>query len=370
MLKEYKEIYKEAHNKAEQIKIFLVSNIREKTDNFSDYSGTSVVSEYLSLNQQELIVESLRNSGFETVCFIDEMDFIKNYITNNYYRNDSKYPIVINTAQKGTAIGRKSLIPAFCDLYGLCHTNSNPYVVSLARNKYHCNCILKSNGLPTTNDYLYLPNEGWLLDKHPNEGEKVIVKLNYETSSIGLTSDNIFVYDCTKDSFIKNLASQFNQSVIVESFIEGFEVEVPVIIGTETEVVLPVGITVDNQKDLGNQILDYNIRRDLKFGFYNFEKAQPEISVKLEECTKRVVQLLGITGFGRVDYRIDYNNNIYVTDIATNPHITKGMSFYYAFSENGLNYAQMLETLISLGLIKSGHTLRESFGYEKLEFYN
>ena len=45
MLKEYKEIYKEAHNKAEQIKIFLVSNIREKTDNFSDYSGTSVVSE-------------------------------------------------------------------------------------------------------------------------------------------------------------------------------------------------------------------------------------------------------------------------------------------------------------------------------------
>ena len=35
MLKEYKEIYKEAHNKAEQIKIFLVSNIREKTDNFS-----------------------------------------------------------------------------------------------------------------------------------------------------------------------------------------------------------------------------------------------------------------------------------------------------------------------------------------------
>ncbi len=78
--------------------------------------------------------------------------------------------------------------------------------------------------------------------------------------------------------------------------------------------------------------------------------------------------VIGNYGFGRVDYRIDYNNNIYVTDIATNPHITKGMSFYYAFSENGLNYTQMLETLISLGLIKSGHTLRESFGYEKLGF--
>lgn len=69
----------------------------------------------------------------------------------------------------------------------------------------------------------------------------------------------------------------------------------------------------------------------MKFGFYNFEKAQPEISVKLEECTKRVVQLLGITGFGRVDYRIDYNNNIYVTDIATNPHITKVCHFTMLF---------------------------------------
>ena len=96
----------------------------------------------------------------------------------------------------------------------------------------------------------------------------------------------------------------------------------------------------------------------MKFGFYNFEEAEPEISKQLEECTKRVVQLLGIIGFGRVDYRIDYNKNIYVTDIATNPHITKGMSFYYAFSENDLNYTQMLETLISLSLIRSGHSLR------------
>lgn len=44
MLNKYKDIYNEAHNKAEQIKIFLVSNIREKTDNFVDYNGTSVIS--------------------------------------------------------------------------------------------------------------------------------------------------------------------------------------------------------------------------------------------------------------------------------------------------------------------------------------
>lgn len=353
MLNNYKQIYQLAHDNAEQLKIFLVSNIREKTDNFKDYGGTSVISEYLSLTQQELIVESLRNSGFETLCFMDEMDFIQNFITNNYYEKESKHKIVINTAQKGTAIGRKSLIPAFCDLYGICHTNSNPYVVSLARNKFHCSCLLKSKGLPTTNDYLFIPHNGWLLGERPHEGEKVIVKLNYETSSIGLTSDNIFIYDYSKDSFIEEIANTYSQPVIVENFIEGYEVEVPIIIGKEPEVVLPVGITVDNKKNLGELILDYNIRKNLKFGFYNFSETDAKLSKKLESCAMDVVTLLGITGFGRVDFRIDYNENIYVTDIATNPHITKGMSFYYAFSENGLDYTQMLETLIALSLARN-----------------
>lgn len=352
MLNKYRDLYKVSHEKANLYKIFLVSNIREKTDNFADYDGTSVISEYLSLNQQELIVESLRNNGFETLCFNDEMDFIKNFITNDYYINDNKEKIVINTAQKGTAIGRKSLIPAFCDLYGIRHTNSNPYVVSLARNKYHCSCLLNSNGLPTTSDCLYIPQKGWLLGKSPKPGTKVIVKLNYETSSIGLTSDNIFVYDSQKEKFIQEIANEFNQAVIVENFIEGYEVEVPIMIGKEMEVVLPVGITVNDEKNLGSGILDYSIRRDLKFGFYNFEEFNPDLSKRLETCAKEVVSLLGITGFGRVDFRIDYSNNIYVTDIATNPHITKGMSFYYAFSQNGLNYEQMIESLIALSFEK------------------
>ena len=352
MLKNYKELYKVAQDRANDTKIFLVSNIREKTENFSDYDGTSVISEYLSLNQQELIVESLRSNGFETLCFFDEMDFIKSFLNNNYYMDESKEKIVINTAQKGTSIGRKSLIPAFCDLYGVRHTNSNPYVVSLARNKYHCSCLLNSVGLPTTTDCLYMPNNGWLLNREPQVGTKVIVKLNYETSSIGLTSNNIFTYEKSKERFIRDIAKEFNQPVVVETFVEGYEVEVPIMIGEETEVVLPVGITVNEEKNLGSDILDYTIRRDLKFGFYNFEEYNEQLSKRLEECTKNVVKLLGITGFGRVDFRIDYNNNIYVTDIATNPHITKGMSFYYACSQNGLNYSQMLESLIALSFEK------------------
>ena len=40
----------------------------------------------------------------QVINIIDEIDFIKVYITNNYYLEDSKYQIVINTAQKGNSI--------------------------------------------------------------------------------------------------------------------------------------------------------------------------------------------------------------------------------------------------------------------------
>ena len=53
---------------------------------------------------------------------------------------------------------------------------------------------------------------------------------------------------------------------------------------------------------------------------------------------------------GRIDYRIDNMGSPYVTDIATNPHITKSMTFYYEYQELGLTYADVLDTLIGLTL--------------------
>ena len=329
--------------------IILVANVREKTTGFKDYNGTSVISEFLTLSQYELIIETIRNIGFEVTSYFDENDFIKDCISNNYFQRTGKQVIVINTAQKGTAVGRKSLIPAFCDLNGLWHTNSNAYIVSLTRNKYHCDSILKANGFPVTEEYWYFPDTGWFLGRFPSLGEKVIAKLNGETSSIGLTDDNIFNYDKTKDAFIQKLASTYNQPVIVQSFIQGYEVEVPIIIdGNDCEIVLPVGISVENNICLNETILNYETRKNLKFDFYNFETFNKCISAKLEQCSKDTVKLLGIEGVGRVDFRIDMNGNYYITDIAANPHLTKGISFNYAFEANNMEYQDMLETLIAL----------------------
>lgn len=349
MLNKTRNIHKDLKEYIKNHSIILVANVREKTSGFVDYNGTSVISEFLTLNQYELIIETLRNSGFEVNSYFDENEFLKDCISNDFFRKSEKQIVVINTAQKGTAVGRKSLIPAFCDQNGLWHTNSNAYIVSLTRNKYHCDSILQANSFPVTKEYLFFPTTGWFLGKKPSIGEKLIAKLNGETSSIGMTKDNIFNYELNKDAFIRQLSQTYNQPVLVQSFVEGYEVEVPVIINGETiEVVLPVGISVNNKNKLDDTILDYETRKNLQFGFYNFQNFFPELSKKLEQCAIDAVKLLGIEGFGRVDFRIDLDGNYFITDVAANPHLTKGMSFNYAFEENGMQYQDMLETLVAV----------------------
>lgn len=109
---------------------------------------------------------------------------------------------MINSAQTGTYIGRKSLIPAFCEHFKIMYTGSNPYVVSLCRDKFHSNAILNNylqNPMPT---YIYSYAYGWIDNKSPQEWEKIIVKLNGESASIGLTKENVFIYYSDADIWL------------------------------------------------------------------------------------------------------------------------------------------------------------------------
>ena len=334
-----------------KIHLILVVNLRGITENDDDYDGTSIEAEYWAIEKFEIILNTYRNIGFEVSCFYDEKDFINYYIKNLYGNNIEKDYLVINYAQKGTSIGRKSLIPSFCDLFKLKRTGSNPYVVSLARNKYHSSCILSNNNIPTAQSYLYHYEYGWISSLKPSFNEIVIAKLNYESSSIGLSSDNIFMYSDDKVSFLKSLSIQYNQPIIVQQFISGFEIELPVLCSRSNIIpILPVGISLNDNIFLADNILDYNIRKSREYGFYNFLDIDKLISSKMMNAATKCVELFDLNGFARVDFRVDKNMNFYITDIATNPGITKETSYYFAFKNLGMTYQNMLETFIGINI--------------------
>lgn len=325
--------------------IAFITSHKDKTQNVNDYNHFSVKSEFYSDELQKKIVGTFRSCGFTVKEFFNEEEFVT-YVSNKSARELSSL-IVINSAQKGTKIGRKSLVPALCDLYNIQYIGSNPYIVSLCRDKYRCGNILEQNEIKTPKAWLFSPQYGWLNGKPNSSVSRLIIKPNYESSSIGVNPDCIGKFDLQLEKKIYDYSKSFKQDILVEEFISGYEVETPVICTQSPFILFPVGIEKDEQKNIGDFILDYTTRSQNNYNLYNFESYNKTLSDHLVENALKTVKLLNIQGFGRVDFRITKEGQYYVTDVSTNPHYTENSSFYYIFSEYGMNYQKMIKCLIA-----------------------
>lgn len=344
-----------AYSYRDKLQIVLVCNVDGLTVDLEDFSEDSITSEYLTLRQYNKILKSYRDEGFDVISYFDENQFIDDVNSNRISNNIDRKLMVMNSAQKGTKVGRKSLIPAFCDLHNIYYSNSNAYVVSLCRDKFISGCLLENWGLPVPKSWLYRPSEGWLLSKRPMFGQKVIVKLNYETSSIGLDNNSIFIYDGSKDYVIDLIGKKYNQDVIIQEFVSGYEIETPFINSNISFVFPPMGIRIGGNDLMGDKILDYDARKNHPYDFYRIDKNLPYSAKSIQEYTALIGKALNITGIGRIDYRVSPNQEIFITDIATNPGYGDYSSTYQAFKDYGYSYSEMLAVFIGVSISKYIH---------------
>lgn len=334
--------------------IIVLGNVKNITTDFRDYNATtSIVAEYYTLTQFNTIVKTLNKYEFETLCYFDEIDFIHDYLSKIIRNNYPKKFIVLNFAQKGLVQGRKSLIPVFCEMNNIIHTNSNGFASSLAREKYFWQLCL--DGLFTVpKSWIYHHKYGWL-NGNPDNGLKVIAKLTNQASSIGLSSSNsVFKYNENHDDYIKNLSNEYQDDVLVQEFISGREVEVPIYYdGKEAFCLPPCGIAIGGSDYLQDKILYNSIRCNQGFARFNFDNNYPILSKDLQTETIKIVKLLNMQGICRIDYRIDDNNIFYVMDINCNPHLTETSCIsksigYLNLEKLDDNYDEMLLSLIGL----------------------
>jgi D-alanine-D-alanine ligase len=285
----------------ENVHIIIIANIRESEDG---NTSQELKAEFLSPSEFKLITETYSNMGFEITTYTSELDFIAHHLSDI---DSEKTNIVVNYAQSGTTIGRQSLMPAFCQLRGIFHCESNPYSTSLSRHKFHSELIISSLGVPCTKSYFYHYEGGWINNQKPKENEHVIAKLNYEASSIGLTEKNVFHYTDTSDELLHSISKSYNQPLIVQEFIKGIEVECPIIKGKDCITLSPIEITIDGQK-MEDRILTEELRHSTEYTYKEFESDSKGLVDDLQNCAKNVLNILDLHGYCRVDYRINKDN--------------------------------------------------------------
>ena len=326
---------------------FIVCNSKNKTQLHKDYKTYSIQTEFLSDAEVEELMLMAKSQNLPFDIFYSEEEFMKK-VFHHYEALSNMNIVVYNSAQNGTGAGRKSLIPAFCNLMEIRCTGSDSYRVSLCRDKFAINSILKANNINVPNSILFNPNKYSFSVFH--NAQKIIAKPLYESASIGITEDNIFYSNKVPIDYLTALSDSLKQSLLLQEFIEGYEIEVPLIIHEETVFCFdPVILFLDKtEKFMGESILNYEKIYNDSYCFGDLPEHQQKYVTKIKKAAKEVVQILGLNGLCRVDGRLTKKGEFYITDVSTNPHFIKHSSVNYAFSKLGYTDKELFRIILTL----------------------
>jgi len=341
-----KELWNIADQKLRTKHLIIVCNTKSIANPEDNLGNFHMDTEYFSDDEFDQVISMFSSIGIETDIFTYEDDFFKYVIDNS-----PKDLLVYNSAQSGRGPGRKSLVPAFCNLHAIPCTGSNAYVVSLCRHKYHVNQLLAQAGIQVPKTWLY--SREWLSGRHPSRGTKLLIKPIYESASIGIDRSSIQFYNENFNSLIHKRMEQQHQPMIAQEFIAGYEVEVPIVRVDQAIYNLPpVGIAIDEMNCMADNVLDYERIYFDHYRFYDFSEVMSDIAPALSDCATTVAKILGMEGLCRVDFRIKCDGSFFVTDVSTNPHFIAHSSVNYSFKRAGLRPEDIAKTILSAALVK------------------
>lgn len=335
-LKEYIDI---TNNKAPGLKVAFVTSIQNETPTLNDFSTQSVCTSYLSRADCNELLNAFRENNIYTELYIDCEEFFKSFYSKNFNCN-----IVFETSPQGIAKGKDALIPSFCDSVGFPHVGPDAASVLRCGNKYQWYCALKNNSLPVPDTYLFTNH--WA-NIPPKKG-KFILKLNEECASIGLTQNSVFYNDLNNmTAKAEELLKVFNEPLIAQQFISGYEVEVPVLSNKNTTLVLPpIGLKYGHKKLLNDTFFNYDLIYDNGYGVYIFEEDNAALSEHIREITKSVVDILNLNGFFRIDYRVAADGKPYVIDINNDPTLNMEGSFQHSVNFLGFGKKELIAIIL------------------------
>jgi len=176
---------------AKEITILFVTSLRDEAPRNMGDNGLSQLAQYYTEAQVDDIVSVFRSIPVTVLPFFSEKELLSFFATKFDRSKISKFPLVYTTAEGGVGSGRRALIPAVSNLYGVPCCNSGAYGSSIGRHKFHSNLLARMNGVSVP-DCWYLMRDGkWSGGIAPRRGAKVILKPTYESASIGISDQSV-----------------------------------------------------------------------------------------------------------------------------------------------------------------------------------
>src|SRR6266581_396104 len=184
----------------------------------------------------------------------------------------------------------------------------------------------------------------------------LMVKSLTEEASIGISQASVVDSDEKLKERVAFIHESIRTAAIVEQYIEGRELYVG-ILGNQTLQALPVWeLFFTNMPDGARRIatdrVKWSVKYQKKYGIDSglAKDLADARSEQLQHLCKRAYRALELSGYARIDLRLDEAGNPWVIEANPNPQIAKGEDFAASAEKAGLTYETVLQRIINLGL--------------------
>lgn len=235
-------------------------------------------------------------------------------------------------------------VPGMLEMLHLPYTGSGILGMSLNTNKYLTYQLLQNGGIPVPHHQLVTqPNQ--LID--PVLRYPLFAKLNNMHSSIAIDDNSICQNERELRLKLKEMYEQYHQPMLVDEFIAGKEVTVPVLDGLNTKV-YPAERMFTNgetEKPEGYKIVTFK-QKWVTWEGTTFIKHEDD---NLKELARKAFSLVKMSDYSRFDVRVDGAGRNYFIDANANPFFgppQETQSPYTMILEMyGVNFEEILRRL-------------------------
>ena len=299
------------------------------------YGGVSKERD-VSISSSKGIIEALKRNGHDVIGIDFHPDRLHEMITLDVDL------VFIGLHGK---FGEDGSIQGMLDMLEIPYVGSGVLASSLAMDKHKAKKLFAQSSIPVAKDKRYYVTKSTDLNAVVNDIKQAfttpfVIKPNREGSTLGLT---IVQHEKETEAAIKH-AVQSDEVILVEQFIKGKELTVPVLGKIGEEIALPIIEIIPK-----NELYDYASKYEAGGSEHIIPaRINESLTEQIKTYAVKAHRVLGCETYSRADFLLTDDGTAYILEVNTLPGMTPTSLFPDSALTYGITYEEMIEKFVEL----------------------
>lgn len=296
------------------------------------------------------VVSTLRAAGHElrVIGVHDDLSPIRQAV--EAFQPDIAFNLI--EAFDGVTVFDQNVV-SYLELLRLPYTGCNPRGLMLARDKSLAKKLLAYHRIPVP-DFTVIPRHRRVQLPRSLRFPLIVKSLTFE-ASVGISQASVVATEEQLQKRVQFVHDSLGTAALVEQFIDGRELYVGIVGNARLEV-FPVwemsfARMPEHSWRIATERVKWNVKYQQRHGIETGPADLPEpVLQQVRRLAHRTYRALEITGYARIDLRLNADGRVFVLEANPNPQIANGEDFAASAARAGWSYDALLGRLLTCGL--------------------